>query len=38
MKVGTSVKIICDNCQIVKRKGIVRCICKTNGKHKQRQG
>ena len=37
MKVGTSVKTICDNCQIVKRKGIVRCIC-SNGKHKQRQG
>ncbi len=38
MKVGTSVKTICPSCQIVKRWWIVRCICKANGKHKQRQG
>ena len=37
MKVGTSVKRICDNCQIVRRKRRVRCIC-SNGKHKQVQG
>ncbi|MBP7088941.1 MAG: 50S ribosomal protein L36 [Candidatus Omnitrophica bacterium] len=37
MKVRTSVKKICDKCKIVKRKRIVRIICK-NPKHKQRQG
>ncbi len=29
---------MCDNCKIVKRKGVVRVICKKNPKHKQRQG
>ncbi len=38
MKVRASVKKICQNCQIVRRKGIVRVICKTDVKHKQRQG
>jgi large subunit ribosomal protein L36 len=37
MKVRASVKKICDKCKIVKRKGIVRVICK-NTRHKQRQG
>jgi len=37
MKVRASVKRICDNCKIVRRKGRVRVICK-NKKHKQRQG
>ena len=37
MKVRASVKKICDNCKIIKRKGGVRVICK-NKKHKQRQG
>ncbi len=37
MKVRASVKKICDNCKIIKRKGSVRVICK-NPKHKQRQG
>lgn len=37
MKVRASVKKMCDDCKIVKRKGIVRVICKTP-KHKQRQG
>ena len=37
MKVKTSVKRICENCKVVRRKGIVRVICK-NGRHKQRQG
>jgi large subunit ribosomal protein L36 len=36
MKVRTSVKRICENCKIVRRKGTVRVIC-TNVKHKQRQ-
>ncbi|WP_339045059.1 50S ribosomal protein L36 [Candidatus Zinderia endosymbiont of Aphrophora alni] len=37
MKVCTSVKKICRNCKIVKRKGIIRVICKES-RHKQRQG
>lgn len=37
MKVRSSVKKICDKCKIIKRKGVVRVICK-NPKHKQRQG
>ena len=36
MKVRTSVKRICENCKIVRRKGTVRVIC-SNTKHKQRQ-
>jgi large subunit ribosomal protein L36 len=37
MKVQASVKKICDNCKIVKRKGVVRVICR-NPRHRQRQG
>ncbi len=37
MKVRASVKKICQKCQIIKRKGVVRNICK-NKRHKQRQG
>ena len=29
---------ICPDCKIVKRKGVVRVVCKKNPKHKQRQG
>lgn len=38
MKVRSSVKKICNNCRIIKRKGVVRVICKRNARHKQRQG
>jgi large subunit ribosomal protein L36 len=38
MKVRSSVKPICDHCKIVKRKGVLRVICKRNPRHKQRQG
>lgn len=38
MKVRSSVRRICENCKIVKRKGIVRVICSANPRHKQRQG
>ncbi len=38
MKVKPSVKPICADCKIVKRKGTVRVVCKKNPKHKQRQG
>ena len=37
MKVGASVKKICRNCKIIKRKGVVIVIC-SNAKHKQKQG
>ncbi|AKF82029.1 50S ribosomal protein L36 [Myxococcus sp. MISCRS1] len=38
MKVRASVKKICDKCKVVRRKGIVRVICASNPRHKQRQG
>ncbi|HAN97069.1 MAG TPA: 50S ribosomal protein L36 [Planctomycetaceae bacterium] len=38
MKVRTSVKRICANCKVVRRKGRVYVICSSNAKHKQRQG
>ncbi len=38
MKVKPSVKPICSDCKVVKRKGKVRIICKKNPKHKQKQG
>jgi large subunit ribosomal protein L36 len=37
MKVRSSVRRICENCKIVRRKGVVRVIC-SNVKHKQKQG
>lgn len=37
MKVRASVKKICENCKVVRRKGVVRIICKANPRHKQRQ-
>ena len=38
MKVKTSVKKMCVECRIIKRKRVVRVICKRNARHKQRQG
>ncbi len=38
MKVQPSVKRICENCKVIKRKGVVRVICDSKPKHKQRQG
>ncbi|MCK4244880.1 MAG: 50S ribosomal protein L36 [Candidatus Omnitrophica bacterium] len=41
MKVRSSVRKICPQCRIVKRKGVVRVICSSSRygkKHKQRQG
>ena len=38
MKVKASVKRVCAQCQIVRRKGKVRVICKADPKHKQVQG
>lgn len=37
MKVQASVKKICRNCKIVRRKRVLFVICKES-KHKQRQG
>lgn len=37
-KVRTSVKKFCKDCYMVRRKGRVYVYCKSNGKHKQRQG
>ena len=37
MKVLASVKRMCRNCKIIRRKRVVRVICK-NARHKQRQG
>ncbi len=37
MKVKPSVKRRCEHCKIIRRRGVVRVICK-NPKHKQRQG
>ena len=37
MKVRSSIKGICSTCKSVKRRGVLRVICK-NPKHKQRQG
>ena len=38
MKVRPSVKKICSDCKVIRRDGVVRVICKTHPKHKQRQG
>jgi large subunit ribosomal protein L36 len=37
MKVRASVKPMCENCKIIRRRGAVLVICK-NPRHKQRQG
>lgn len=38
MKVRASVKKICKDCKVIKRKGVLRVICKKSPKHKQKQG
>lgn len=38
MKVRASVKKVCRNCKIIKRKGSLRVICAAEPRHKQRQG
>ena len=37
MKVKPSVKRMCRNCRVIRRRGVVRIIC-SNPRHKQRQG
>jgi large subunit ribosomal protein L36 len=38
MKVRASVKKICRDCKMVRRKGVLRVVCKAAPRHKQRQG
>lgn len=38
MKVRSAIKRMCEACRIVKRRGRLYVVCKTNPKHKQRQG
>ncbi|MCL5958476.1 MAG: 50S ribosomal protein L36 [Chloroflexi bacterium] len=37
MKVQSSVKVRCEKCKVIKRRGVVMIIC-ANPKHKQKQG
>jgi large subunit ribosomal protein L36 len=37
MKVRSSVRKMCENCRLIRRKGKVMVIC-SNPKHKQKQG
>ena len=37
MKVRPSVKKMCENCRVIKRRGNILVLC-INPKHKQRQG
>ncbi len=37
MKVRASVKKMCSSCKVIRRRGVIRIICK-NKRHKQRQG
>ncbi len=38
MKVRSSVRRLCLNCKIVRRRGVLRVVCSSNPRHKQRQG
>ncbi|QJC38174.1 50S ribosomal protein L36 [Enterobacteriaceae endosymbiont of Donacia marginata] len=38
MKVRASIKKICRNCKIIRRNRVIYVVCKTDPKHKQRQG
>lgn len=37
MKVKASIKKRCNQCKLIRRKGVLRVIC-TNPRHKQKQG
>ncbi len=37
MKVKASVKVRCEKCKVIRRRGVVRIIC-SKPSHKQRQG
>jgi large subunit ribosomal protein L36 len=38
LKVRASVKPLCEQCKVIRRRGVVRVICSANPRHKQRQG
>ncbi|MEK7170435.1 MAG: 50S ribosomal protein L36 [Patescibacteria group bacterium] len=38
MRVKASVKKVCAECKVIRRKGVVFVLCKSNPRHKQRQG
>jgi len=38
MKVQSSIKKICNSCQVIRRKGRRYIYCQNNPKHKQKQG
>ncbi|HPF14082.1 MAG: 50S ribosomal protein L36 [Planctomycetes bacterium] len=38
MKVRSSIRRMCAQCKIVRRRGVVRVICKADPRHKQKQG
>lgn len=38
MKVRSSIRRMCAQCKIVRRRGVLRVICKADPRHKQRQG
>jgi len=38
MKVRSSVRRMCADCKIVRRRGVLRVICSKDPRHKQRQG
>jgi large subunit ribosomal protein L36 len=38
MLVNPSVQPICEHCKVIRRNGNVMVICKSNPRHKQRQG
>ncbi|MBL8019427.1 MAG: 50S ribosomal protein L36 [Leptospirales bacterium] len=38
MKVRVSVKKFCSNCRVIRRGGVIRVICSSDPRHKQRQG
>lgn len=37
MKIKPSIRKRCENCKMIRRKGVLRIIC-TNPRHKQKQG
>ena len=38
MKIKASIKPRCENCKIIRCKGVLRIICSKNPRHKQKQG
>lgn len=38
MKVRASIKKICRNCKLIRRNRVLRVVCTSDPRHKQRQG